>query len=85
MPAKAKPRDLERFLHDEVAQQLSGIGLQLDLLRLDMQTDTPEMVSRTVVIQQTLDGVLAGIRRFLSEHHGQPSAVGGRKRVQRSN
>jgi signal transduction histidine kinase len=85
MPARAKPRDLERFLHDEVAQQLSGIGLQLDLLRLDMQTDTPEMVSRTVVIQQTLDGVLAGIRRFLSEHHCQPSAVGGRKRVQRSN
>ena len=84
IPVKAKPRDLERFLHDEVAQQLSGIGLQLDLLRVDMQAGTPEMVSRTVAIQRTLDGVLDGIRRFLSDQHGQPSAVRGGKRMQRS-
>lgn len=46
---------VSRILHDQVGQILSAIGLQLDLLRMDLKEETPEIVPRTQEIQRLLD------------------------------
>jgi signal transduction histidine kinase len=53
---------LARMLHDEVAQILSGAGLQLDILRMDLQDRVPEIASRTCEIQSLLDQMAKHIR-----------------------
>jgi signal transduction histidine kinase len=53
---------LARMLHDEVAQVLSGAGLQLDILRMDLEGNVPEIVPRTAEIQSLLDRVVRLIR-----------------------
>jgi len=58
---------LARMLHDEVAQILSGAGLQLDILRMDLQDKVPEIVSRTAEIQSLLEHVVRRIRHLSYE------------------
>jgi two-component system NarL family sensor kinase len=58
---------LARMLHDEVAQLLSGAGLQLDILRMDLQDRVPEIVSRTAEIQSLLERVVRHIRHMSYE------------------
>jgi len=58
---------LARMLHDEVAQILSGAGLQLDILRMDLQDRVPEIASRTAEIQSLLDRVVRHIRNLSYE------------------
>ena len=58
---------LARMLHDEVAQILSGAGLQLDILRMDLQDRVPEIVSRTAEIQSLLELVVRHIRHLSYE------------------
>ena len=58
---------LARMLHDEVAQILSGAGLQLDILRMDLQDRVPEIVSRTAEIQSLLERVVRHIRHLSYE------------------
>ena len=58
---------LARMLHDEVAQLLSGAGLQLDILRMDLQDRVPEIVSRTAEIQSLLERVARHIRHLSYE------------------
>jgi two-component system NarL family sensor kinase len=53
---------LARMLHDEVAQILSGVGLQLDILRMDFEGGVPEIVGRTAEIQDLLELVVRRIR-----------------------
>jgi signal transduction histidine kinase len=53
---------LARALHDEVAQVLSGAGLQLDILRMDLEDRIPEIASRTAEIQEMLERVVLRIR-----------------------
>jgi signal transduction histidine kinase len=53
---------LARVLHDEVAQILSGVGLQLDILRMDFETAVPEIAGRTAEIQDLLERVVLRIR-----------------------
>src|SRR5262245_12773492 len=53
---------LARKLHDEVAQVLSGAGLQLDVLRMDMEERVPEIVPRIAEIQDLLERVVRNIR-----------------------
>ena len=53
---------LARFLHDEVAQVLSGAGLQLDILRMDLESKVPEIGPRTAEIQNLLETVVRRIR-----------------------
>jgi signal transduction histidine kinase len=53
---------LARTLHDEVAQILSGVGLQLDILRMDLEVAVPEIVGRTAEIQDLLERVVLRIR-----------------------
>ena len=58
---------LARMLHDEVAQTLSGAGLQLDILRMDLEDRVPEIASRTCEIQSLLDQVAKHIRHLSYE------------------
>jgi signal transduction histidine kinase len=58
---------LARMLHDEVAQLLSSAGLQLDILRMDLQDRVPEIVSRTAEIQGLLDRVVSHVRHLSYE------------------
>ncbi len=51
-----------RVLHDEVGQVLSAVGLQLDVLKLDMQGRIPEIASRTAEIQQLLERAITQVR-----------------------
>jgi signal transduction histidine kinase len=53
---------LARLLHDEVAPVLSGAGLQLDILKMDLEDRVPEIASRTAEIQGLLDRVVKHIR-----------------------
>ena len=63
--ARAKTAD---FLHDDVAQSLSAAGLQLDLLRMDLESTVPEIASRTAEIQSLLDEALRRVREFNAAH-----------------
>jgi signal transduction histidine kinase len=58
---------LARILHDEVAQLLSGAGLQIEILRMDLQDRVPEIVSRTAEIQSLLERVVRHVRHMSYE------------------
>jgi signal transduction histidine kinase len=51
-----------RLLHDEVGQVLSAVGLQLGVLRLDLQDRVPEIASRTSEIQKLLEQAVNQVR-----------------------
>jgi signal transduction histidine kinase len=53
---------LARLLHDEVAPILSGAGLQLDILRMDLEDRVSGVSSRTAEIQDLLERVVRHIR-----------------------
>jgi signal transduction histidine kinase len=55
---------LARTLHDEVAQILSVAGLQLDILKMDLEERVPGIASRTGEIQELLEGVVKQIREL---------------------
>jgi PAS domain S-box-containing protein len=68
LQAQASERGrLARFLHDEVGQCLSAVGLQLDLLRMDFEAALPEIGARTSELQAMLEKVMAGVRDFSYE------------------
>ncbi|MEO7652093.1 MAG: ATP-binding protein, partial [Bryobacteraceae bacterium] len=66
---KRQSARLARFLHDEVAQVLSGAGLQLDILRMDLESKAPEIAPRTAEIQDLLETVVRRIRDVSYELH----------------
>lgn len=51
-----------RILHDEVGQLLSAVGLQLDVLKFDMQGRVPEISARTAEIQEILERAITVVR-----------------------
>lgn len=53
---------MSRFLHDEVAQLLSAAGLQLEILRMDVEERIPGIGSRTREIQTILDEIVMQVR-----------------------
>jgi signal transduction histidine kinase len=53
---------VSRLLHDEVGQVLSAVGLQLDVLKLDLKAKVPEIVQRVNEIQQHLDTAVSQVR-----------------------
>jgi signal transduction histidine kinase len=53
---------LARMLHDDIAQVLSGAGLQLDILRMDLAEAVPGIASRTNEIRKLLDHVVKRVR-----------------------
>lgn len=62
-----------RLLHDEVGQVLSAVGLQLGVLRLDLQDRVPEIASRTNEIQVLLEQAISRVRELSYEMN--PSIV----------
>jgi signal transduction histidine kinase len=53
---------VSRVLHDEVGQILSAVGLQLGVLKLDLQDRIPEIGQRTAEIQQMLERAITQVR-----------------------
>jgi signal transduction histidine kinase len=59
---RAESLRISQMLHDDVAQMLSSAGLQLDILRMDLEAQTPEIAARTAEIQAMLEGVVEKVR-----------------------
>jgi two-component system NarL family sensor kinase len=66
-------RMVSKFLHDKVGQNLTALGLQLDLVRMDLETVSPETSARVVEIQGVLGGMMEEVREYSYELN--PSAV----------
>jgi len=62
-----------QFLHDSVGQNLTAFGLQLDLIRMDVETVSPETCARIVEMQKTLEGMMEEVREYSYELN--PSTV----------
>jgi len=55
---------ISRFLHDAVAQNLTAMGLQLDLMRMDLKTVAPEICDRIGEMQRVLEAVMEQTREY---------------------
>src|SRR5205085_10818525 len=64
---------MARFLHDAMGQNLTALGLQLDLVRMDLESISPETCARVSEIQQLLGGMMEEVREFSYELN--PSTV----------
>jgi len=62
-----------KFLHDSVGQNLTALGLQLDLVRMDIEAVSPETCGRISEIQQVLGTMMEQVRGYCYELN--PSAV----------
>src|ERR1035441_8413879 len=62
-----------KFLHDSVGQNLTGLGLQLDLARMDVEAISPEACRRIAEIQKILEPIMEQVRDYTYELN--PSAV----------
>jgi signal transduction histidine kinase len=58
---------VSRFLHDIVGQNLTALGLQLDLIRMDLENAQPETCARVVEIQQVLEAMMQSVREYSYE------------------
>jgi signal transduction histidine kinase len=58
---------VSRVLHDEVSQVMSAVGLQLDVLRMDLQDQVPEIPARTAEIQKLLERAISLVRELSYE------------------
>src|ERR1035441_4847518 len=66
-------RMVAKFLHDKVGQNLTALGLQLDLVRMDLEAVSPETSARVVEIQGILGSMMEEVREYSYELN--PSAV----------
>ncbi len=64
---------LSKFLHDVVGQNLTALGLQLDLARMDVEGVSPETCVRIGEIQKVLETIMEQVRDY--SYHLNPSAV----------
>jgi signal transduction histidine kinase len=64
---------ISRILHDEVGQILSAIGLQLDLLRMDLTEDVEAASQRIAGIQKVLETAVDQVRDL--SYESNPSIV----------
>jgi signal transduction histidine kinase len=62
-----------QFLHDSVGQNLTAFGLQLDLIRMDLEGVSPETCARILALQKTLEGMMEEVREYSYELN--PSTV----------
>jgi PAS domain S-box-containing protein len=58
---------VSKFLHDTVGQNLTALGLQLDLIRMDLEDVSPETCARVVEIQQILEAMMQRVREYSYE------------------
>ena len=64
---------LSRFLHDSVGQNLTALGLQLDLIRMDLEATSPEICTRIAEMQRVLETMMESVRAY--SHELNPSTV----------
>lgn len=62
-----------RVLHDDLGQTLTGVGMQMEAMRLDFQDRVPEIAGSVVALQQTLEELMQRIREL--SHELNPSIV----------
>ena len=62
-----------KFLHDIVGQNLTALGLQLDLARMDLERVSPETCLRIGEIQKVLETIIEQVRNY--SYQLNPSAV----------
>jgi PAS domain S-box-containing protein len=58
---------MARFLHDSVGQNLTALGLQLDLIRMDLEAASTDALERVGEVQKRLDEVMEGVREYSYE------------------
>jgi len=56
-----------RFLHDSVGQTLTALGLRLDLIRMDLETLSPETCLRVSEIQEIIGEMMESVREYSYE------------------
>jgi two-component system NarL family sensor kinase len=64
---------VSRFLHDSVGQNLTALGLQLDLIRMDLESISPDTCRRIGEIQKLLEEMMERVREYSYELN--PSTV----------
>jgi signal transduction histidine kinase len=64
---------VSKFLHDSVGQNLTALGLQLDLIRMDLETVSPETCARAIEVQKLLEEMMESVREYSYELN--PSTV----------
>jgi PAS domain S-box-containing protein len=55
---------LSKFLHDSVGQNLTAMGLQLDLMRMDLSATAPDICNRIGEIQKLLEAMMEQVREY---------------------
>jgi PAS domain S-box-containing protein len=58
---------VSRFLHDSVGQTLTALGLRLDLIRMDLETLSPETCLRVTEIQEIIGEMMERVREYSYE------------------
>jgi PAS domain S-box-containing protein len=66
-------KTVSRFLHDSVGQNLTAFGLQLDLLRMDLEEKLPGSGARVDEMQSVLEDIMEKVRAY--SHELNPSTV----------
>jgi signal transduction histidine kinase len=66
-------RTAARFLHDNVGQNMTALGLQLDLVRMDLESSHPEIHARIGDVQKLLESIMEEVRDYSYELN--PSTV----------
>jgi signal transduction histidine kinase len=64
---------VSKFLHDSVGQNLTALGLQLDLIRMDLAPTSPDVCGRISEIQKLLEDMMEEVREYSYELN--PSTV----------
>ena len=62
-----------QFLHDSVGQNLTAFGLQLDLIRMDLESVFPATCARILEVQKTLESMMEEVREY--SHELNPATV----------
>jgi PAS domain S-box-containing protein len=62
-----------KFLHDTVGQNLTALGLQLDLVRMDLELSAPEACQRIEEVQKVLETIMEDVREY--SYQLNPSTV----------
>jgi len=60
-------KSMSRFLHDSVGQNLTAFGLQLDLIRMDVEESAPEIGRRVQDMQKVLEEMMERVREYSYE------------------
>lgn len=66
-------KSMSRFLHDSVGQNLTAFGLQLDLMRMDLEAVAPDVCARIGEMQRVLEEMMESVREYSYELN--PSTV----------